>query len=325
MFNPFPGLRPFRSDEDHLFFGREEQTAELLSLLRRSRFLAVVGAPAAASRRWCGPALLPELHGGMMTGAGSAWEVAVLRPGGQPLDNLARSLCEAGLYDGDDPDSLPNLLATLRHSGLGLIEAARQSDLEPDTRLLVVVDQFEEIFRYRRGGTEERQEAADFVNLLLQATDQVEVPIYVAITMRSDYLGDCAQFRGLAEAVNEGEYLIPQLSRDQLERAIEGPVKVGGGAIAFRLVQHLLNDVGDDQDQLPVLQHALMRTWDVRGRRRARALGHRPRHRPRALPFGRRHGGGAVASRRRGLRGPRRRRTASRGRPALPGPDRARL
>ena len=66
----------------------------------------------------------------------------------------------------------------------------------------------------------------------------------------------------MAEAVNEGEYLIPRLNRKQRARAIEGPVKVGGAEISPRLKQQLLNDIGDDPDQLPILQHALMRMWD---------------------------------------------------------------
>src|SRR5262249_55945202 len=88
-------------------------------------------------------------------------------------------------------------------------------------------------------------------------------PIYVTITMRSDYLGDCSEIPGLAEAVNEGEYLIPRLLRDQKRDAIEKPIGVGGAKISPLLVQRLLNEVGDDPDQLPVLQHALMRMWDA--------------------------------------------------------------
>jgi hypothetical protein len=65
------------------------------------------------------------------------------------------------------------------------------------------------------------------------------------------------------EALNNCQYLIPRIMRDQQRPAIEGPVAVGGGTIALRLVQRLLNDVGDDPDQLPVLQHALMRTWEA--------------------------------------------------------------
>jgi hypothetical protein len=80
--------------------------------------------------------------------------------------------------------------------------------------------------------------------------------------MRSDFLGDCMEFQGLPEAVNAGLYLIPRMTRDELRSAITGPVAVAGGAIAQRLVLRLLNDLGDDHDQLPVLQHALMRAWE---------------------------------------------------------------
>jgi tetratricopeptide (TPR) repeat protein len=80
--------------------------------------------------------------------------------------------------------------------------------------------------------------------------------------MRSDFIGDCMDFPGLPEAVNEGLYLVGRMSRDGLRAAITGPVAVAGGTIAPRLVNRVLNDLGDDHDQLPLVQHALMRTWD---------------------------------------------------------------
>lgn len=262
--NPFPGLRPFRSDEHHLFFGREDQTAALLQLLRQQRFLAVVGTSGSGKSSLVRAGMIAELYGGTMTQAGSTWEVIILRPGGSPIENLARAMVEADLYDADDANTLPRLRATLSRSRFGLVEAVKQSDVfESSTNLLVVVDQFEELFRFRQHGVESEEAATSFVNLLLTASEQAERPIYVTITMRSDYLGDCSEIPGLAEAVNEGEYLIPRLLRDQKRDAIEKPIGVGGAKISPLLVQRLLNDVGDDPDQLPVLQHALMRMWDV--------------------------------------------------------------
>ncbi len=262
--NPFPGLRPFRSDEHHLFFGREEQTAALLQLLRTNRFLAVVGTSGSGKSSLVRAGMIAELHGGTMTQAGSTWEVMILRPGGSPIENLARAFIEADLYDREDPSTLPRLLATLNRSRFGLVEAMKQCELfEPGTNLLVVVDQFEELFRFRQQGVDSEETAAAFVNLLLTAGKQAECPIYATITMRSDYLGDCSEIPGLAEAVNEGEYLIPRLLRDQKRDAIEKPIGVGGAKISPMLVQRLLNEVGDDPDQLPVLQHALMRMWDA--------------------------------------------------------------
>jgi energy-coupling factor transporter ATP-binding protein EcfA2 len=261
-FNPFPGLRPFQIEEKFLFFGREEQTAELLTRLRKTRFLAVVGVSGSGKSSLVRAGLLPELHGGTMATAGSSWEVAVMRPGGDPLTNLAEALIEADIHDADEEHVTSHVRTSLARSGMGLVDAIKQGDLPENTNLLLVVDQFEEIFRFRRMSGLSEEEAGHFITLLLEASEQIDLPIYVVLTMRSDFLGDCAQFRGLAESVNEGEYLIPRLNRNQRRQAIEGPVAVGQREITSRLVQRLLNDIGDDPDQLPILQHALMRTWD---------------------------------------------------------------
>ncbi|HET9787249.1 MAG TPA: hypothetical protein VFP47_08950, partial [Pyrinomonadaceae bacterium] len=122
----------------------------------------------------------------------------------------------------------------------------------------------EELFRYARISEHgpHGNQAAAFVKLLLQASAQDDLPIYVVLTMRSDYLGDCSKFWGLPEAINKGQYLIPRLTRDQRREAIMGPIGLRGAKLSAQLVNQLLNDMGDDPDQLPILQHALMRTWD---------------------------------------------------------------
>lgn len=277
--NPFPGLRPFEFHENHLFFGRDGQSEELLGKLSKTRFLAVVGTSGSGKSSLVRAGLLPALCGGLMTRASSNWRVAVLRPGNDPLGNLARALNDPtvfGLEEGVDPtnhEPLPVEQAaiqstlievTLRRSSLGLIEAVRQARMPEDENLLIVVDQFEELFRFARISEDEKYEndAAAFVKVLLEAKRQRELPIYVVLTMRSDYLGDCARFWDLPEAINEGQYLIPRMTRDQRREAIVGPVAVYGGEIAQRLVNQLLNDMGDNPGQLPILQHALMRIWD---------------------------------------------------------------
>ena len=261
--NPFPGLRPFEFGDNHLFFGRDEQTTELTTRLRKNRFVAVVGTSGSGKSSLVRAGLLPELLSGTMAAAGSSWETAIMRPGGDPLTNLANAIVEAELYDPEEEDINSQVRATLTRSGLGLVEAMRQSDLPEGSNFLLVVDQFEEIFRFRRSDDATDEQAAFFVNLLLEASAQADLPLYIIITMRSDFLGECSQFPRLADTVNEGEFLIPRLNRDQRKEAIIGPVKVAGGGITDRLLLRLLNDIGDDPDQLPILQHALMRTWDL--------------------------------------------------------------
>src|SRR5262249_2721147 len=97
--NPFPGLRPFTQEEDYLFFGREEQTIELLQRLGSNRFVAVVGTSGSGKSSLVRCGLLSQLLGGKLLGAGAAWEVAVTHPGGNPLALLTDALLEADLYD----------------------------------------------------------------------------------------------------------------------------------------------------------------------------------------------------------------------------------
>jgi hypothetical protein len=270
--NPFPGLRPFREDEQHLFFGRENQVDALVDKLADTRFLAVVGTSGSGKSSMINCGLHSALHQGLMSRAGTAWRIAQFRPGSNPIGAMARALAQDGVLFREHATQGPSLAeiveTTLRMSKLGLIDIYEMAPLDEGVNLLVVVDQFEELFRYRqleaagRGGDQHgSEEATAFVNLLLEVKQQQTCPIFVVMTMRSDFLGDCTQFPGLAEAINAGQYLVPRMSRDERRAAIEGPVKVGGAEIAPVLLTRLVNDVGDNPDQLSILQHALNCTW----------------------------------------------------------------
>ncbi len=182
---------------------------------------------------------MPALRGGMMAGAGSGWRIAVMRPGGDPIGNLAAELvkkdvlAEAGAgLRAHEAEAV--IEATLRGGSLGIVDVARQGRLGEHEKLLIVVDQFEELFRFRAAqeNDEHADEAAAFVKLLLEAAQQRELSIYVVLTMRSDFLGDCAQFQGLPEAINDGQYLIPRMTRDERRFAVTGPVGVTRGKIS---------------------------------------------------------------------------------------------
>lgn len=265
--NPFPGLRPFEEDEEHLFFGREGQSDELVVRLAKTRFLSVVGSSGSGKSSLVRCGLLPSLYGGYMASAGSAWRVAIFRPSDDPIGNLAEALAQKEVLGNEDtPVSMQRsfIESTLRRSERGVLDAFRQARLDGFENLLIIADQFEELFRFSkieksRGQT--TSDATTFVNLLLTAARESGVKVYVVLTMRSDFLGHCTEFRGLPEAINDGQYLIPRMNREERRSAIAGPIAVSGALIAPRLVTKLLNDVGDNPDQLPILQHALMRTW----------------------------------------------------------------
>ncbi|MFN0051815.1 MAG: AAA family ATPase [Planctomycetales bacterium] len=260
---PYPGLRPFRRDEADIFFGRDEQVDQLLTRLEQRRFLAVVGVSGCGKSSLVRAGMLSALERGFLSAAGPRWQVAEMRPGNHPLSNLAQALLASGRLGGDwrdRPDARSFLLAALRRGPLGLVELLRESPDSPPANLLLLVDQFEEIFRFHRHG--DPNEATAFVDLLLASAEQTSLPVYVTITMRSDFLGDCSIFTGLPEAINAGEFLIPRLTRAQCRAAIVGPAAAFGATVDEALVTRILNDTGTDPDQLPLIQHALMRMWN---------------------------------------------------------------
>lgn len=266
--NPFPGLRAFHPDECRLFFGREGPLDELLTRLERTRFLAVVGSSGSGKSSLIKAGLIPALRGGMMSRTGSGWRIAVMRPGDNPIGNLAAELVKRDVApvvgEGLPPLEAEAVFeATLRSSSLGLLSVASEARLRAPEKLLLVVDQFEELICLRPARKNANvDEAAAFVKLLLKAALQHELPIYIVLTLRSDFLGDCTRFQGLPEAINDGQYLIPRLTRDELRLAMTGPVSVAGATMTEPLINRLLNDTYSHPDQLPVLQHALMRTWE---------------------------------------------------------------
>lgn len=263
--NPFPGLRPFQKNESNLFFGRENHIKEILRKLETFRFVSIVGNSGSGKSSLVRAGLLPEIE----AKTNPSWQICIMRPGKNPVEELCTALFSQDLFGSNNPSEKSQIqsdnLSILQRSTLGLVQSVRNF-IPNGKNLLILVDQFEEIFRYRNltlTDADQPDYANHFVELLLNAVGQKEVPIYVIMTIRSDFLGDCEQFTGLPEAINDGQFLIPRMNRDELQLSITGPIDLVHGKISPQLVYQLLGEVGKSPDQLPVLQHVLMRTWEV--------------------------------------------------------------
>ncbi len=258
--NPFVGLRPFERADSLLFFGRNNQSVDLLQQLHRTRFLAVIGSSGCGKSSLIRAGLIPKLEAGLMVGLNDRWVSAIMKPGDYPRRRLAASLLTTLLQNQQSKTLTPEEFdKRIQEGGLAaLLNVLAPALKNAETNLMLLVDQFEEVFRYRKHA----EETEDFVSLMLALSEQRSLPIYVVMTMRSDFLGDCDAFFGLPEALNRSQYLVPRLTRRQRKTVIEGPVRLYGQKITPRLVDRLLNDVGDNSDQLPIMQHALMRIWE---------------------------------------------------------------
>ena len=280
---PFPGLRPFGFEDRDYFFGREDQVFALYRLLDLSRFIAVVGSSGSGKSSLVRAGLLPLVYEEAEGPGGRDWRFATLHPGDSPLKQLADALADMVPVPDDAAPEIradhevrrERIGAALRRSSFGLTEALGEIPDLKDKSLLIVVDQFEELFRYAAAGPGVardrvsdslwRDQATHFVQLLLEVSRNRARSVHVLITMRSDFIGDCARFHGLPEAVSSAQFLVPSLTRDQIEDVIRRPIDKVGASIESELVERLINDAGKELDQLPVLQHCLLRLWNRAG------------------------------------------------------------
>ncbi len=262
--NPYVGLRPFDVDESLLFFGRDEQTLELLQRLHKHHFVAVVGSSGCGKSSLLRAGLIPSLKAGYLVDDCDNWIIAIMKPGESPLFNLAKSVLEQ-INQQADIDPVENFINQIREEGVDpLVNLMAQHRKAWNANFFLLVDQFEELFRFsfRNDDILLKDDAIDFVNIMLELAQQTLVPVYVVITMRSDFIGDCSEYFGLPEAMNKSLYLVPRLNRIQLKMVIEGPAKLYGGRLNASLTSLLINELGKVKDELPLLQHTLMRIWD---------------------------------------------------------------
>ncbi len=261
-FNPFPGLRPFTPEESDLFFGREKESGELLEKLIRNRFVTVIGASGSGKSSLVHSGVLPMVRE-FRTAGPSEWRILSFRPGDDPFGNLADSLASDFAARGTGKVEKLKIVSELHNNPEGISGAAINLKIAPKDRILLVIDQFEELFRYNLHAKTDNAlpSATRFIDFIVKAVSESSVNIFTILIMRSDYIGECAHYPGLTGLINNSNYLVPLMGRENYREVIEGPVMYAGKKIDTALVDRLLDDIGGRTDQLPVLQHAMMRTY----------------------------------------------------------------
>ncbi|MBE9519224.1 MAG: ATP-binding protein, partial [Bacteroidetes bacterium] len=254
--NPFPGSRPFFSAEDQLFFGRDKAVSELLEILLKRRFVAVVGASASGKTSLIQSGVIPALLADMKR----EWVPVFIRPGRRPMESLIRGFQRVFSKNISESD-----VHSFLKSSRSVSDFLMEKDLG-NFHYFLVVDQFEELFTWpvaqkkRKSG--KNPDSIHFINHLMKLVDAAEPQIYLILSIRSDFLDYCSSYRELTEHLNKSKYLLPQMNRNDLKEAILEPFRVAGATVESGFEEYLMSDMEEVEPHMPLLQHALKQTWN---------------------------------------------------------------
>ena len=253
---PYRGLEPFDEEHAEFFFGRERDIQRLLEKLKATRFVAVLGASGSGKSSLTRAGLIPALKQGALPQSAN-WTICVLTPGSLPLTTLAAHL----LHLCNSQQTMLSMLDHLIEDQRALYLAVALSLVNKKTnRMVLVIDQFEEVFTLCR----DEQERAQFLANLVYASSVPEGQCMVLVTMRADFLPKCAGFPEFAARVAAQQFLVSPMDADMLRQAIEEPARRVGLGFEPGLADKILNDVANQPGALPLLQHALLELWKRR-------------------------------------------------------------
>ncbi len=271
--SPFRGLQVFEPEDAWLFFGRDSETQDLVGRLSRSPVLMIVGNSGSGKSSLVRAGLIPALRAGRLCHEGSvvdSWRVAVFRPSASPFDYLAEVLAnqlapELGLEEqakfiADCRTKFPAGGNALRDAITALAGAMpEQSRLG---RILLVADQFEEIFTL----TADPQARDRYIDALLAASQMDRaVPVHLVLALRADFYGHCLEHAGLSRCLETNLYNVPRMTREQLRETVEKRLDLAAARAESGLIDSLLEDVGAEPGNLALLEHALGQMWEKCG------------------------------------------------------------
>jgi ABC-type oligopeptide transport system ATPase subunit len=268
---PYKGLEYFDfNDEDPKYFhGRTRLTDELLEKVRKGNYLAVVGASGSGKSSVVRAGLLHQLKLGERVSGSSQWAIHIFRPDKHPLQSLARVFVQDDLSEIDRADQLSKAQALIDAGAIGLGQIITASKA---SRVVLVIDQFEECFTLCQDSVERQQ----FFDCLFGAVAQSEelaaqsgiaaspAKLCLVLTLRADFLGKCLEYTTLATTIETNLVTVKPMSRAELEQAITEPAKQVGLEVESELVHQMILDVEWSPGSLPLLQFTLTELWKRR-------------------------------------------------------------
>ncbi|XHX80060.1 MAG: caspase family protein [Stenomitos frigidus ULC029] len=264
---PYRGLEFFDEAHAAYFFGREELTDQLIEKLRIGNFAAVVGASGSGKSSLVRAGLIHTLRQGKKFSGSDRWRIQLISPTEQPLKSLATAFVNPKDSAVDRAEQLRRAEALLRDGGTGLSHLIRASLMSAkhgrNSRLLLIIDQFEEVFTLCHGLQADRDRQS-FFRSLLTALRELGNCFSVVVVLRADFFGKYSLYNGLAEQIEQHLVTVTPLTYQQIKASIVKPAEKAGIVCEPNLIYNILLDVVGAPGELPLLQYTLLELWQRR-------------------------------------------------------------
>jgi len=256
--NPYKGLRPFAEIDAADFYGRESLTQQLLARLGEggdlSRFLAVIGPSGSGKSSVVSAGFVPALRRGGLPHSEN-WFIVEVLPGPHPLEELEAALLRVAV---NPPESL---LAQIKEDRRGLLRAIQRTlPADPNIELVLVLDQFEEVFTL----VADEAERSHLLDCLVATVLDERSRARIIVTLRADFVDKPFHYMDFGELLQRRSELVLPLTPDEMERAIVSPAQRVGLQLEAGLPEAIIADVNDQPGALPLLQYALTELFDQR-------------------------------------------------------------
>ncbi len=253
--NPYVGLRAFQESDADVFFGRDRLTKEMLTRLGetsvRSRFLAVVGASGSGKSSAVRAGLVPALRSDGAAGSAD-WFVAAMAPGDDPFESCRSALEAVAVRPLEGFDAF-------RAQGVNVLARCVRESLPQGATLLLVIDQFEELF----SSSVDQAERVSFLDMITAAAKDPDGSVRIVLTLRADFYDRPLRHPRFGQLLHECQIVVTALTGDDLATVIEDPAELVGLSFEPGLVRALVSDF-EVNPSLPLLQHALAELCDRR-------------------------------------------------------------
>jgi energy-coupling factor transporter ATP-binding protein EcfA2 len=263
---PYRGLLHFREEDAPFYFGREAAISKLVSAVQRQPFVAVVGASGSGKSSVVRAGLAPRLRSDRHT----AWETVILVPNDQPLKAIAGAFVPLLEPTMGEVERLAEAAKLAEHLRIGTVSlhdiVGRILQKQPGTdRVLIIIDQFEELYTL----TSDEEARRRLLDALLDASSCTASKANVVLTLRGDFVGEALAYRPLSDRLQDAQINLGPMTREELECAICEPADKIQLGFEAGLARRILDDVGEEPGNLPLLEFVLRELWD---RRRGQVL-----------------------------------------------------